>query len=149
MKKCPYCGKEYSDDVMACLVDQQSLGEYERDPQPDAATANDITWRIHVLLPAVLWLAVNFALLFSLGLFANMIFNLVTATWASVDCSKMQSHGSKVLGIAFKPVVVFALCAFLMWGFGFIWYLVLRRTVKDAPVITEDLSQGVSEAKVS
>jgi len=39
-----------------------------------------------------------------------------------------------VLGIAFKPFVVFAVVAFLLWGFGFIWYLLMRQRVKAAPV---------------
>jgi predicted membrane protein len=88
-------------------------------------------------VPAVLWLAVNFLLvgLFNIG--ASLLFGLLTALWAAIDCSKMQSRGSRVLGIAFKPVVVFAVCAFFLWGFGFIWYLVMRHRVKTAPIVLE------------
>jgi hypothetical protein len=59
---------------------------------------------------------------------------LATAVWAAIDSSRLQPRGSRLLGIAFKPVVVFAACAFFLWGFGFIWYLVMRHRVKTAPV---------------
>jgi hypothetical protein len=62
---------------------------------------------------------------------------LATAIWAAFDSAKFKNHGRRVLGIAFKPVVVFAVCAFFLWGFGFIWYLIQRHRVKSTPPIPE------------
>ena len=33
MKLCPYCGREYSDDVIFCIVDAGGLIEYDVDAQ--------------------------------------------------------------------------------------------------------------------
>ena len=140
MKKCTYCGSEYPDEVFVCPVDThplQAWNEQERQ-EVQVEAAKNRPWLNEVLLPAALWLVVNFTLVFWFGPVSWLVFNLLTGWWAAMDCSKLRSHGSRTLRIAFKPIVAFALCAFLMWGFGFIWYLVLRRTVKDAPVIPEE-----------
>ena len=79
-------------------------------------------------------MVVNLALVALFNVAASIVFGLLTAIWASIDCSKLQSRGSRVLGIAFKPVVVFAVVAFFLWGFGFVWYLVMRNRVKTAPI---------------
>lgn len=90
-----------------------------------------------MVVPAVVWLIVNFLLVGYFGVGASLLFGLLTASWAAIDCSKLQPGGSRVLGIAFKPVVVFAAVAFFLWGFGFIWYLVVRHRVKTAPIDLE------------
>ena len=90
-----------------------------------------------VIVPAVLWLFVNILLVGLFTVAASILFGLLTALWAAIDCSKMRSRGSRVLGIAFKPVVVFAVCAFFLWGFGIIWYLVMRHRVKTTPIDLE------------
>jgi hypothetical protein len=139
MKRCTYCGREQPDNATVCSLDQQPL-EFVVSP-PDGSQSPALQsgkgWPPQVVVPAIAWLLVNFVLvgLFSLG--ASFVFSLLTALWAAIDCSKL-SRGSRVLGIAFKPVVVFAAVAFLLWGFGFIWYLVMRHRVKTAPIDTPD-----------
>jgi len=65
---------------------------------------------------------------------SSYVFGLASAFWATMDCRKFGSRGSRVLAIAFKPVVVFAVCAFFLGGFGFIWYLIMRHRIRSAPV---------------
>jgi hypothetical protein len=84
-----------------------------------------------VLAPAIFWLIVNFLFAAWVDAAAHWLISIPLASWAAVDCAKIQTHGSRVLGIAFKPVVVFAVVALLFWGLGFIWYLVLRHRVKS------------------
>jgi membrane protease YdiL (CAAX protease family) len=50
MKKCPYCGKEYADDIERCLIDDELLSGGE--PPPAAATS-----AIPISTPAVSGLA--------------------------------------------------------------------------------------------
>lgn len=137
MKTCTWCGKEYPDEATVCSLDQHPLTS--SNPSPTAATEVQPSsgWPPQVVVPAVLWLVVNFLLvgLFTVG--ASFLFGLLTALWAAIDCSKLQSRGSRTLGIAFKPVVVFAVVAFFLWGFGFIWYLIMRHRVKTAPIDLE------------
>jgi hypothetical protein len=94
----------------------------------------DKAWERQVLIPAALWLAVFFFLGMMFTFAASSVFGLASAIWAAMDCMKLQSRGSRVLGLAFKPVVVFGVCVFFFWGFGFIWYLVMRHRIKTAPV---------------
>ena len=137
MKRCTYCGREHPDEAAICSLDQQPLELATSSPNaPDAPSSSESSkgWPPQVVIPTVVWLMVNFLLvgLFSVG--ASFLFGLLTALWAAIDCSKLQSRGSQVLGIAFKPVVVFAAVAFFLWGFGFVWYLVMRQRVKSAPI---------------
>jgi sterol desaturase/sphingolipid hydroxylase (fatty acid hydroxylase superfamily) len=126
-----------------CSVDQQPLESCT--PSSTATESQPSkTWPPQVVVPAVLWLVVNFLLvgLFTVG--ASFLFGLLTALWAAIDCSKLQSRGSRTLGIAFKPVVVFAVVAFFLWGFGFIWYLIMRHRVKTAPIDLESEREKVA-----
>ncbi|MFO1513368.1 MAG: hypothetical protein U1F83_10720 [Verrucomicrobiota bacterium] len=139
MKRCTYCGKGHPDEATVCSLDQQPL---ELITSPSTTTkSSDLQpskgWPPQIVVPAVLWLVVNFLLvgLFTFG--ASFLFGLLTALWAAIDCSRLRSKGSRVLGIAFKPFVVFAVVAFFLWGFGFIWYLVMRNRVKTAPIDLE------------
>ncbi len=145
MKKCPWCSKEYPDGATECSVDRQELVPFTRQPAETAHVRPDRTWLPQIAVPTVLWLVTSILLagLFTPG--ASMLFGLATAWWAAVDCSKLQYRGSRVLGIAFKPVVVFAVCAFFLWGLGFVWYLVMRHRVKNAPL---DLASGSVEPAV-
>ena len=136
MKRCTWCGREHPDDASVCSLDQQPL-ELVALPSalPESSSPQSGTgWPPQVVVPAVVWLIVNFLLvgLFTVG--ASFLFGLLTALWAAIDCSKLQSRGSRALGIAFRPLVVFAVVAFFLWGFGFIWYLVLRHHVRTAPL---------------
>ncbi len=146
MKRCTYCGREHPDAATLCSLDQQPL-EFITSPSAAAESSNSQPgkgWPPQVVVPAVLWLVVNFLLvgLFTVG--ASFLFGLLTALWAAIDCSKLQSKGSRVLGIAFKPVVDFAAVAFFLWGFGFIWYLVMRHRVKTAPIDLEIENEKVA-----
>src|ERR1022692_2285811 len=40
MKKCPYCGKEYPDDVLRCLIDDEVLLGGESQVSPGSEEAN-------------------------------------------------------------------------------------------------------------
>ena len=146
MKRCTYCGREHPDEATACSFDQQRL-ESITSPSgasepPDSQPSKG--WPPQIVVPAVSWLVVNFVLVGFHIIGASFLFGLLTALWAAVDCSKLQSKGSRVLGIAFKPVVVFAVVAFFLWGFGFIWYLVMRNRVKTAPIDLESESEKVT-----
>jgi len=138
MKKCTWCGKEYPDEATFCSLDEQSLSSCSPDETTITEAARSKTWLPQIVIPAALWLVVNFLLagLFTVG--ASLLFGFATALWAAVDCSKLQSTGSRVLGIAFKPVVVFAVCAFFLWGFGFIWYLIMRHRVKRLLILENE-----------
>jgi hypothetical protein len=100
-------------------------------------TQSDKTWLLQVVVPAALWVIVYFLLAGLFTIIASVLFGLTTASWAAKDCSKMQIQGTRVLGIVFKPIVVFTVCAFLLWGFGIIWYLTMRQRIMSAPVVFE------------
>lgn len=134
MKRCTYCGKEYPDEATACSLDQHPLACCAPGPEEAGQTEPDETWPVQIVVPVVLWLIVYSLLAVLCSLETGYVFSLACAFWAAKDCSKFGSRGSRVLGIAFKPVVVFAVCAFFLWGFGFIWYLILRHRIKSAPV---------------
>ncbi len=58
MKKCPYCGKEYPDDVVRCLIDDEPLSGGEQPPPPpesetDTSAAPPASEAAVNLLPAV------------------------------------------------------------------------------------------------
>ena len=147
MKQCTWCGREHPDEATVCSLDQQPLELVASPSAPPGSSSLQSSTGLsqQVIVPAVVWLIINFLLaaLFSLG--ASFMFGLLTALWAAIDCSKLRSRGSRVLGIAFKPVVVFAVVVFFLWGFGFIWYLVMRRRVKAAPIDLETESKIVAE----
>jgi len=143
MKKCTYCGEQYSDDATICSRDQYPLTNFHPASvtTPESRVDKSLPWQI--VVPAAVWLAVNFLLGGFWGSGAVFMFGLATAFWAVIDCAKIQTRGSAVLGIAFKPVVVFAVCAYLFWGLGFIWYLVMRYRIKSTPVDLKSESQEV------
>ena len=146
MKRCTYCGREHPDEAKVCSLDQRPL-EFVTSPSGISESSESQSrkgWPPQVVVPAVLWLLVNFLLagLFTLG--ASFLFGLLTAFWAAIDCSKLQYRGSRVLGIAFKPVVVFAVVAFFLWGFGFVWYLVMRHRVRTSPIDLESESEKIA-----
>ncbi len=132
-----------------CSLDQQPL---ELVTSPSATPeSSDLQvskgWPLQVVVPAIMWLVVNFLLIASFTIAASVLFGLLTALWAAIDCSRLRRNGSRVLGITFKPFIVFAVVAFFLWGFGFIWYLVMRNRVKTAPieVESENVTAGPTE----
>lgn len=134
MKRCAYCGREYPDEATRCALDQQPLELLVSAPKAPPAPSglhSSNGWPPQVVIAAVLWLIVNFFLVGLLSVAASFLFGLLTALWAAIDCSKLQARGSR---IAFKPFVVFAVVAFLLWGFGFIWYLIMRHRVLTSPM---------------
>ena len=149
MKRCTYCGREHPDEATVCALDQQPLelvATSSGTPESPSSQSSK-GWPPQVVVPAVLWLVVNFLLigLFTVG--ASFLFGLLTALWAAIDCSRLQSRGSRVLGITFRPFVVFAVVAFFLWGFGFIWYLVMRDRVRTAPIdsVSENATAQLTE----
>jgi hypothetical protein len=72
-----------------------------------------------------------------------------TAVWAASDVSRLRRRyianssftpNQDVLAMlrTSKPIIVFAAC-FLLWIFGFPWYLVMRgRLVANAPILTKE-----------
>jgi hypothetical protein len=136
MKRCVYCGKECPDSVDECPFDQQRLESSEfSDELIGSPEAQDPGWfPSEVLLQIALWLAANLVMAVVIPVAGVFLVNLATACWAAIDCSKMQTRGSRVLGMPFKPVVVFTTCTCLLWGLGFAWYLVMRYRVKTAPM---------------
>ena len=143
MRRCPYCGKEYPDEATVCAVDQQALI-----PNADSASSASVNdeGRLppQVVLPVAAWLLVNILICLRLGIAGISLLGMVLGLWAAIDCSKMQYRGSRVLGIAFKPVVVFAVCAFFLWGFGFVWYLVMRHRVLSSSLYVEGEGPNVA-----
>lgn len=123
---------------------QKSLGEYRGVLPNKAWRRRQSVWRQQVLIPAVLWLAVFFLLGGTYTFVASFMFGLATALWAAIDCSRLQDRGSRLLGLTFKPIVVFGVCAFFLWGLGFIWYLVMRHRVKTAPISSENQAARAS-----
>jgi len=87
-----------------------------------------------VLLQIAAWLVTNlvFGIVFSVA--GILLVQVACSCWAAYDCAKIQTRGTRVLGIVFKPVVAFGVCAFLLWGLGFAWYLVMRHRVRSEPV---------------
>lgn len=144
MKRCTYCGRQHPDEATVCAFDQQPLelvATSSGTPElPNSQSSR--AWPPQVVVPAAVWLVVNFLLigLFTVG--ASFLLGLLTALWAAIDCSRLQSRGSRVLGIAFRPFVVFAVVAFFLWGIGFIWYLVIRHRVLTAP--NESVSENAA-----
>jgi hypothetical protein len=134
MKKCTYCGKDYPDEAETCLLDQAPLVSCYRGPSQAPAAAGDLLPR-QVLAPTAVWVLSAFLLFYFLGPAGVLVLNLATAGWAAMDCAKLRTKGSRQLGIAFKPVVVFAVCAFFLFGFGFIWYLIMRYRVRSAGLL--------------
>lgn len=59
MKKCPYCGKEYPDDVSVCVVDQtllNSSGSLLSIPPPEAEVLDSQSRsKNYFIVPAILW----------------------------------------------------------------------------------------------
>ena len=41
MKKCPYCGKEYPDEVLFCTIDQEFLQSYDSTLKPNSSLSVD------------------------------------------------------------------------------------------------------------
>lgn len=119
-----------------CAMDQQTLV-----PNADSASSRSVDdeRRVssQVALPATAWLLVNILIFLRLGAAGISLLGMILGLWAAIDCSKMQYRGSRVLGIAFKPVVVFAVCAFFLSGFGFVWYLVMRHRVLSSSLYVE------------
>jgi hypothetical protein len=59
MKKCPYCGKEYPDDVESCLTDNELLlgDEQQLSPKPEEAdvSISFVAFEAAAPPPAVPW----------------------------------------------------------------------------------------------
>lgn len=151
MKRCTYCGREHPDEATACSLDQHPLELMDLPPGASAPTDSESStgWPPQVVVPSVLWLVVNILLAVYFSVEVSCLFGLLAAIWAAMDCSKFQSNGSRILGIAFKPVVVFATVAFFLWGFGFIWYLVMRNRVQTAPIDPVIASEQATAQQVS
>lgn len=133
MKKCSYCGAEYPNEAVTCAVDHQQLVDWmPSSDEPDGILAARLK-RQFVLLAAS-GLAASVLLFVFLGPAANMVLGFIIAVWAANDCSKIQLRGCRVLGFAFKPVVVFAVCAFFFFPLGFLWYLWMRLRVMTSPL---------------
>jgi hypothetical protein len=146
MKRCTYCGREYPDDAIECSIDQQPL-EVVFSLSTESILSESQSnkeWALQIFVPSITWLVVNFLIVGLFNVAASFLFGLLTALLAAIDCSKMQPRGSRVLGIAFKPVVVFAVVAFFLWGFGFIWYVVMRYRVKTAPIDLESENEKIA-----
>src|SRR4051812_32802608 len=150
MKRCTYCGREYPDNATACSLDQQPLDLITSPSGPSEPSDSKPTQGCppQVLVPAVIWLVANFLLVGFFTVAASLVFGLLTALWAAIDCSRLRSKGSRVLGIAFKPFVVFAVVACCLWGFGFIWYLVMRQRVKTAPIDLESENAAAQPTEI-
>src|SRR5688500_7181097 len=110
MKRCTYCGRDHPDEATVCSLDQHPLEPVASLPDTPGSPSSGSSknWAPQVIVPAVVWLIVNFVLIGLFDVGASFLFGLLTASWAAIDCSKFQPRGSRVLGIAFKPVVVFA-----------------------------------------
>lgn len=117
-----------------CPLDQHPLESITQSNSAMPGSNFDKGWPLKVVIPAVAWLIANWLLISLFGTKAIFLFGLLTALWAAIDCSRLRAKGSRKLGIAFKPLVVFAVVAFFLWGFGFIWYLIMRNRVMTAPV---------------
>src|SRR3954462_12075803 len=109
MKRCIYCGRKYPDEATACSLDQQPLELINSPSATSTPSDSQPTKRCppQVLVPAILWLVANFLIVGFFTVAASFVFGLLTALWAAIDCSWLRSKGSRVLGIAFKPFVVF------------------------------------------
>ena len=125
MKKCTWCGRTYADEATQCLVDQQPLAACNSITGKIPESEGAIAFRKHVIIPGGLYLLL-FVLLVASFRWGVYFLSLITAAFAALDAAKYRERGTRVLGISFKPVVVFAVCAFFFFGVGFIWYLFLR-----------------------
>jgi hypothetical protein len=65
------------------------------------------------LISVCAWVFVNVLVRYWFGIGVVWVLGFVVAIWAALDCSKISYRGSRVLGIVFKPIVVFTVCAFL------------------------------------
>jgi hypothetical protein len=111
MKTCSRCGKEMPDDALVCDVDGRALRE---EPESNDSSGFPIG-------SIILWLVAMALLLGTLGLVGLFLLRLGSGIWAALDCAhlgKKGYRGYRALGIVFKPVVVFGVCAFF---FGRIW----------------------------
>jgi hypothetical protein len=106
----------------------------------------DKRWNQQVLVPSILWAFSMIFLLAAFGPASPYLLCLTCAVWAAMDCANLPPERSRVLGLAFKPVVVFGVCAFFLWGFGFLWYLVMRYRVKRACAETIPITSAAPSA---
>lgn len=137
MKKCTWCGKELPDELEACPFDQRALEVITPRAADDLLTVHPVKSNAvarHIFFPLGLWLTLGLMLFAFFGRGAWFLFGLATALGAALDCRRFQDRGSRILGIAFKPVVVFAVCGLFFWGFGFVWYLLMRHKVVTSPL---------------
>src|SRR5438094_77795 len=79
MKRCTYCGREHPDEAALCSLDQNPL-EFVTSPSatPESSKSQPGKgWPPQIVVPAVLWLALNFLLvgLFTIG--ASFLFGLL------------------------------------------------------------------------
>jgi hypothetical protein len=146
MKRCTFCGREEPDEARFCSVDRQPL-ESVASPSTEVEAfraQSDSSFLLQVIFPGTVWLVVYFSLAGLYTILAGYLLQLSAALWAAKDCSKFHPRGSRVLGLAFKPVVVFGIVGLMFSGLGFIWYLVMRRRIKTSPLIFETENESLA-----
>ena len=153
MKKCTYCGKEYADEnLLACPVDGQPLVSFVPIPASVPAHPPSRPEPVHVAGAIALTLIVLFASAIVSALIHFPLVLLIvpaTAVWAVLDVTRLRkayaadpsfvaSRDVMAMLQTSRPIIVFAAC-FLVWLFGFPWYLVMRgRLMASAPAPKEE-----------
>jgi hypothetical protein len=101
-------------------VDDQPLVTVT-ESQESSGNSGEQSLPLSVIAPAVGWVLLALVRLRFVGQVGVLMLALPTAVWCALDCAKLRAQRPPNIGIAFKPVVVFAATAFFFGGFGFIW----------------------------
>ena len=124
MKKCPYCGKEYSDDVTRCLVDNELLSGQESQPPTDQSEiADPVPPSLAVAsLPTAIWTERQLCII-EIVLVCTIAFGgsiLVSGHFLFFGYSGQSSFGgSGLFGWLYRSL-------FEASALGLLWYVLLR-----------------------
>ncbi len=124
MKKCPYCGKEYADDVERCLTDNELLlgGESEKIP-----ASEEIAEVPPVAIPApepkIIWTDRNIRI-FEVILICTIAFSgsILTSTYSFLGNSSGSSSGNSNWAVWDWTIRTVREAAML----GLLWYVLMR-----------------------